>query len=395
MMSEIPFIQSGKMYVPVHFIVNALGGNLRNMPEKSEMYIYLTDLMFHGEFIEKSSGPTSLPVLVPNARLEGTRDLLISDNPETLTSNLISSSTATLAQYDIQSASSMKEHRVFGWHYNQLGKTSMIGITIQNTSANNSIEVTNSKGYAKTSGNSWINYDIGLPIADAVLSEKLKNSDSTGIVIPPGETKTIETFELYPGYTLGFIQDIDVRSVNGANSSYTIRTVLAQNKEDLTSIHSEQVSIDKFAAHPRGVWPQSSITADLPTYTTGSPEVGYNLSNGKTDHFLTEQNSLSKINGSVGNPGHFGLTYKVNIPILNPSGEEKVVKLKLAGRGGLYSGAIKMNGKVHLIPTLKPSTEYVELSEYRISGQSETISLEIMHAGGANMPAAIYVETVN
>ena len=112
-----------------------------------------------------------------------------------------------------------------------------------------------------------------------------------------------------------------------------------------------------------------------------------------TDHFLTKESSLEQENGSIGNSGHFGLNYIVNIPVDNPFGQPKNVKLKLTGRGGLYSGAIKINGQVHLIPTLKPGTEYIELPGYTINESHETITLELMHSGGSNLPLAIYIET--
>lgn len=232
-----------------------------------------------------------------------------------------------------------------------------------------------------------------MPIADAVLNDKLTTSENQRITIKPGETKIIEKYELYPGYIIGFLQDIDITSVNGTNSDYTIRTVLSKNDGDLTKIQSEPVPIDRAAAHPRGVWPFSTILAEFPAYTVGSPEIGYNISNGQTDHLQTVENSLSKVNGTVGNPGHFGVVYKVNIPIVNSSGGPKVIRLILAGRGGLYSGAIKMNGKVLLVPTLKAGTEYVDLPEYTVQGDTDMISLEIMHAGGASLPAAIYINS--
>jgi hypothetical protein len=393
LITEKPFIQSGEMYVPVHFIVNALGGNLRLISSKNEIYIYLYHYMFTSDFIEKQQGATARPNFTLNAAPEGNRHLLVSDNPETLTPSLVPGTEATLSSHEMESAASLNEHRVFGWHLNRLGKKVSIGITIQNKSDTTSIEVSNSKGYVKKSGNSWINYDIGLPIADAVLNDKLNVSENQGIIIKPGETKVIEKYELYPGYIIGFLQDIDIKSVDGTNSSYTIRTVLSKDDGDLTKIQSEPVPIDRTAAHPRGVWPFSTILTEFPAYTVDSPEIGYNISNGQTDHLQTEENSLSKINGAVGNPGHFGIVYRVNIPIINPTGEPKVIKLKLAGRGGLYSGAIKMNGKVHLVPTLKAGTEYIELPEYTVQGQSDVISLEIMHAGGASLPAAIYVDS--
>lgn len=393
MIEEVPFIESGNMYVPVHFVVNALGGNLRLISSKNEMYIYLYHFMFISDFVEKSQGTTNRPNLVPNAILEGNRSLLVSDNPETLTSTLVPGATETLAEHKVNDVETANKHRVFGWHLNRLGQKVRIGITVQNNSETNSIKITSSKGYSRTSGNSWINYDIGLPMADLVLNGQLKNSDSTGIMINPGETKVIEGYELHAGYVIGFLQDLDISWLNGESGDYTIRTVIAKNEADLTEIHNEPLPIDRNAAHPRGAWPSSAILAELPEYIIGSPEVGYNISNRFTDHLLTEETSLSKVNGSVGNPGHFGMVYKVNIPIANPAGEAKVVKLKLAGRGGLYSGAIKINGNVHLIPTLKAGTEFVQLPDQMITGERGTISIEVMHAGGASLPVAIYLES--
>lgn len=393
LITEKPFIHSGEMYVPVHFVVNALGGNLRLISSKREMYIYLYHYMFISDFIEKGYGSTAVPNPVPNARLEGNRQLLVSDNPETLTPSLVPGTVETLAQHKVNTENASNEHRVFGWHLNKLGQKVRIGITIENHSTTTSLKVTSSKSYARMSGNSWINYDVGLPMADIVLNGQLKNSDSAGLTIKPGETKLIEEHELFPDYVIGFLQDLDISVLNGGSGDYTIRTVLAKNDEDLSTIHTDQVPIDQFAAHPRGVWPSSTIVADVPAYTVGSYEVGYNVSNGRTDHLLTAQNSLSTINGAVGNPGHFGMVYKVNIPIENPTGQEQVVKIKLAGRGGLYSGAVKMNGQVHLVPTLKPGTEYIELPEYTVTKPKDSITLEIMHGGGASLPAAIYLTT--
>ncbi|MFB7157032.1 stalk domain-containing protein [Lysinibacillus sp. NPDC056232] len=389
---EQPFIQKGKMYVPITFVVNTLGGNLRYISEKREMYIYVYRYMYTSDFLEKSFGTTSYPQPVPSARLEGDRDLMVSDNPENLTHSLLPKSNATLAQYEVKSTSATNKHRIFGWHLNKLGTEVKIGITIENTSSTESIKVSSSKGITQMSGNNWIGHDIGLSIADATLNGKLKRSDSTGIVIAPGETKVIETLELFPDYVVGFLHDIDIQAVNGGSTDYMIRTVLTKSNSDLTKIKTDAVAIDEYAKHPRGAWPSATILAELPEYTVDTQEVGYNLSNGRTDHLLTTENSLSQINGALGNPGHFGMNYKVSIPLVNDSGKTKTIKVKLTGRGGLYSGAVKFNGKVYLVPALRTSSEYVEF-EYKMKGSSDKIELELIHAGGVNLPVAIYVET--
>lgn len=392
-MEEKPFMQNGKMYVPVSFIVNTLGGNLRYIENKRELYLYVYQYMYTSAFLEKSYGATAKPINVPSARLEGDRDLLISDNPETLTSKLIPKSNATLSQYQVKATAATNKHRVFGWHYNTLGTDVQIGITVQNTSSTESIEVIDSKGTSQQSGNSWVGHDIGLTIADATFNNKFKKSSSKGIVIAPGETKVIESYGLLRDYIIGFLHELDIQAVNGGTPAYTIRTVLTKNNSDLTSISSDPVPIDVSAMHPRGAWTSSTIQADLPAYTVDSQEVGYSISNDRTDNLLTAQNSLSQINGAIGNPGHFGMNYKVSIPLVNQTGQTKTIKLKLAGRGGIYSGAVKVNGKVYLVPTLRVGTEYVELPDYEMKGSSETIELEFMHAGGVNLPVAIYVDT--
>ncbi|OXS76989.1 hypothetical protein B1B04_00895 [Lysinibacillus sp. KCTC 33748] len=389
---EKPFIQKGKMYVPITFVVNTLGGNLRYISEKREMYIYVYRYMYTSEFLEKSFGTTSYPQPVPSARYEGDRDLMVSDNPENLTHSLLPKSNSTLAQYQVKSTSATNKHRVFGWHLNKLGAAVKIGITIENTSSSESIKVSSSKGITQMTGNDWFGHDIGLTLADATLNGKLKKSDSTGIVIAPGETKQIETYELFDNYVIGFLQDIDIQAVNGGSTDYMIRTVLTKSNSDLTKIKTDAVAIDEYAMHPRGAWPSATIQADLPAYTVDTQEVGYNVSNGRTDHLQTAENSLSQINGAVGNPGHFGMNYKVMIPLINDSGKTKTIRVKLTGRGGLYSGAVKFNGKVYLVPSLRTSSEYVEF-EYKMKRPSDKLELELIHAGGANLPVAIYVET--
>ena len=392
---EKPFIQSGEMYVPVKFIVDSFknGGSLRYVQDTRTIYISLYDYIMTSDFLQKSYGYLPVPQTLDNATLDGNRELFVSDNPEELIPTIIREANETLAEYKVQGVAGTKEHRVYGWHINKLGERASIGITIQNTSSSTALEITNSKGLSQTSSNSWSTFDVGLPLSDAVLTGTLKNAKESTMTIAPGETKVIESYAIGPDYLLGFTHDFDVRPVNG-QGSYTLRTVISLDVEgNLASIHSPVVPINKYAAHPRGVWPSSSIKVTLPTYTVDTEQVGYNISNGKTDHLLTAENSLDKMNGTVGNPGHFGMSYKVDIPIVNDTGKLKYVLLKITGRGGVYSGAVKMNGRTYLIPTLKPGQEYVQLPVLRTSKRSDMINLEIIPAGGSNLPVAVYVET--
>ncbi|WP_274309156.1 stalk domain-containing protein [Solibacillus daqui] len=393
--NEKPFIQSGEMYVPVKFIVDSFknGGSLRYVQEDRTIYISLYDYIMTSDFLEKSYGSLNVPQLVENAALDGNRELFVSDNPEELTPTIIMSANETLAENHVQGVTSTKEHRVYGWHINKLGDRAKIGITIQNTSSSE-IQVMNSKGVSQTTSNSWSTFDVGLPLSDAVLTNTLRDAKESKMTIAPGETKIIQSYDIGKNYLLGFTHDFDIRSVTGAAVNYTIRTVISLDSEPkLEAIQTPAVPINEYAAHPRGVWPSSALKVTLPAYTVDSEQVGYNISNGKTDHFLTAENSLDKMNGTVGNPGHFGMSYKVDIPVVNNTGKLKYVVVKITGRGGFYSGAVKMNGRTYLIPTLKPGQEYVQLPVHRSKKMNDVINLEIIHAGGSNLPVAIYVET--
>lgn len=392
--TEKPFIQSGEMYVPVKFIIDSFknGGSLRYVQDSKTIYVTIYDYMMTSSFLDKSYGALGVPQLVENAELDGERQLFVSDNPEELIPTIIMNANETLAENHVKGVTS-KQHRVYGWHINKLGENAKIGITVQNTS-NTALQITDSKGMSQTTSNSWSTFDVGLPLSDAVLTNTLRNAKDSQITVAPGETKVIQAYDIGKNYLLGFTHDFDIRSATGTAADYTIRTVISLEAEpQLEKIHSQAVGINEYAAHPRGVWPSSAVKVTLPTYAVDSAQIGYNISNGKTDHLLTAENSLDTMNGTVGNPGHFGMSYKVDIPITNNTGKLKYVVVKITGRGGTYSGAVKLNGKTYLIPTLKVGQEYVQLPVVRSKNRKDVIQVEIIHAGGSNLPVAIYVET--
>lgn len=386
------FVNNGKMYVPVHFIVNSLGGHARYKKESKELLVYLDEYLFKNPRIKVVKGEMPDYEKVPNATLVESRDLMVSDNPETLTHELVPENESTLSMYHVQTADKLKEHRVFGWHLNELGNPVTIGITIENTSSSTPIEVTPIKEASAISDTVRMSFEVGLKIVDALVDDKSNEVSGEKVVIQPGETKVIESFGLNNGRLLGFSHDMDIRAVKGDEMDYKIRTVLSKSNGDLTAILTDPVPTE--LGYPRGAWEYSAIEAVLPEYTVGSPIIGYGISNGKTDYVLTEDNSISPSYRAVGNIGHYGADYKVKIPVVNPSKESKQVFVRLSGKGGIYSGAVKFNGQTYLIPDIKPGKNYAELPAITVEGgRSETIELDIMHAGGSFLPLAIYVES--
>ncbi|WP_226675831.1 copper amine oxidase N-terminal domain-containing protein [Rossellomorea aquimaris] len=387
-----PFVVNGQMYLPIHFIVNSLGGNLKYKRSTQELYVYLNRYIFNSEFLEKREELMGRPQLVPNASLVGDRRILVSDNPERLTPSVVSPAGATLAQDTIDEQMTSKKHRVFGWNVNDMGDTIKVGITIENLSADQPLTVENARGYSRKSNNGWINYDVGLPMADAMLNDRLSPSLDSSVTIQPGETILVDEYTLDEKYILGFVEDFTVKSQN--HGKYIIRTVMGQESDDLTLNHSNAVPINYDAQHPRGVWSSSELETTLPAYTVDSDEVSYSLSNGKTDHLLNSESALDNASNGIPNPGHFGMKYNVKLPIMNQTGQTKKIRIRAAGRGGAYSGAVKIDGKVHLIPTLQPATDTVTILEKEISSGQEQLEIELIHAGGSALPVALYVDTV-
>jgi len=392
-MDETPFRHADEMYIPVTFMVNVLDGTVRHLSDSNDLFIYLNDVLFSSDFLDIQEGVLPVPQNAPQAELSGDRSLLVSDNPEIITNGHLLGPTATLSQHEVTTDEQSEKHRVYGWHVNQIGEPIDVAITVENVSDSTNLEVTDSRGASERTKNNWYTYVAGLPIADKALGGGMQTVESAGEVIEPGETAEIRSFELPQDYLISFLHDMEITSQGGGTGEYVIRTVLAKDNRDVTEIDRSPLLINRIAAHPRGAWPSSSIGTTLPEYTIGEAQSGYSISNGATDDLLTAENSLSQQNGSVGNHGHFGMNYQVDIPVYNPTGEPQTINIKFNGRGGQYSGAVKVNGgEVMLIPTLSPKDEYAEIP-YTVTEENETISLEIMHAGGAALPVAIYLDT--
>ena len=90
-------------------------------------------------------------------------------------------SSATLALDDVRERQQTVDHRVFGWHANMLGQQASVAIVIDNLSSSNDLVVTSRKGTYRTSPNSWGHYDVGLPIAEAMLRQSLATAQAVKV----------------------------------------------------------------------------------------------------------------------------------------------------------------------------------------------------------------------
>ncbi|MEG1500673.1 MAG: hypothetical protein RR396_01820, partial [Clostridiales bacterium] len=321
--------------------------------------------------------------------------LSVSDNPEILTPEAVQGDNSTLWMSPEISFKDTSYHRVFGWHVSQLGYNSKIGIVIENTGTTD-LEIRNAKGFYRSSPNSWVHYDVGLPVAEAIISGFTNKTLPFNITIPAGEKMLLQEFQLNNGSLVGFINDFDIVNTNShSNGQYQVRVAFSNDSnKDLTTISGAPVKLDKKNPHPRGTWLASEIAATTPTYEVGSPEIAYSISNGQTDNLYTLDSALKTESQILANPGHFGASYKITIPIVNNNSADQKIRIRLSARGGVYTGAIRTPDGVFLVPVLTAGTEVANLYDYAAAPGTSEIQLELMHAGGASLAVAIDILTL-
>lgn len=389
-----PIERNGTVYVPASYITELIDGTLQT--SGNNIYYNLTHSGYRKDLLKIEQDYITVPKNVPSAELVGERRLLLSDNPENLTPAAIPFDIVTLWDDSVVSEKPSIDHRVHGWHVNNLGKRVQLGITIENRSTTNTIEVSDLEGIVRRKTSGMSSYDVGMPIAKAVLNDDLSPIRMNNRVVKSNTTETIQFMDISNKQLIGFLSEFSVKKVSGTGDlDYIVRVVLAKDNTDLKSIKLPPLQMNLVESHPRGTWESSEIQTKLPTYVVGSDEVAYSISNGQTDNLMRTDTSLGNKNGAIRNPGHFGATYKVIIPIQNDTGTTKTVRVRLGARGGTYNGTIKVLNEVYIIPYLRPFTEVANVIDYKVDKNQDELELEIMHSGGASMPLAIDLITID
>lgn len=383
-----PIRVNDEWYVSASWVMSIFGAQMST--SGTNMFFTIPRTTFRSPMLLTEETAITVPQHIHTPTVADERRLLISDNPELLTTESVPNRQATLALDDVRERQQTVDHRVFGWHANMLGQQASVAIVIDNLSSSNDLVVTSGKGTYRTSPNSWGHYDVGLPIAEAVLLQSFATAQA--VKVKAGTSAVIQAFDVPNNQLLGFLYDFTVQQ-EGSMTNYRIRTIVTGSLANFSTVSPTLAPIDSYATHPRGVWKGTTLEATLPAYTTDSPAVAYSISNGKTDHPLSVSNALSHPSETVHNPGHYGLTYRLSLPIQNETGETKTIRLRFGGRGGAYCGAVKINGVVYLIPPLQPITQSAYI-DYTVFSNQDVLSLELMHAGGAALPLGVEVSTV-
>lgn len=386
-----PIVYNNVAYAPLRIVEELVGGQVYASSD-GIIYYYINRVTLKHPFVPFAAPASVFPISIPAAELQGNRLLMVSDNPEVLTPDTIPEENCTLWESNNVSFKNVSLHRVFGWHISQLSQNARIGVVIENT-GDCTLTITNAIGFGKDSENAWGSYDVGLPLADAILGQLTTKSVTDGAQIEVGDTLLLQTYNMYAGYLLGFTNDFDINAT-GANPQYKVRVVIStDSRQDLSKITAD--ALDTSYQHPRGNWASSVVFAQVPTFTTSNPEICYSISNGITDNLYTKEASFDNGFATIANPGHFGASYKLRIPVYNDSNTEQKVSFRLSARGGQYTGAVKNPEGVFLIPTIKPSSDTAELYLYTAPPGNSTVELEIIHAGASTLAVALDIITVD
>lgn len=386
------------LYVPLKLLEQVFSATTVWNGSTKEVSIFNKEAAFALKFLEKEFiGGGVVPTNAPEPKAEGNTRLMVSDNPETLNERTVPYDAATLWQDLVEEDEEYINHIVFGYHENKFDEPVTIGITIENLSDTNDIELVSTRGVAKTSSRGWGIYDVGLKVAELSISNQLPYIALDKTAIRSRSSQIIDDFYVSSGNLIGFQYEFKVKKKSGTGKlNYIIRTVISKNDGlHLTSIKDKPLPLDSNNKHPRGTWAFANLTTELPTYEAGTWQTAYSISNGKTDNIFSADTSFGQEYGTVSNIGHYGATYKIKIPVVNNTGETKTIRIRLNPRGGRCAAAVKNYDGFFNTPEM--NSEYAStVIEYVLEdGQEEVLEFEMMNAGGSSLPIAINIITVN
>lgn len=385
------------LYIPLKMLEQIFNATVVWNGSAKEVSIYNKEASFALNFLEREFvGGGVVPSNVPEPTPEGNTRLMVSDNPETFNEKTVPVDAATLWQDIVEEDEEYVEHIVFGYHENKFNEPVTIGITIENLSNTNDIELVSTRGVARTSSRGWAIYDVGLKVAELSMSDQLPIIPMSKTALRSRTSQVIDDFYVSSGNLIGFQYEFKVKKRSGTGKlNYIVRTVVSKNERlNLTSIKGEPLPLDQDNKHPRGAWPFANLTTELPTYEAGTWQTAYSISNRHTDNIFSAEESFGQEFGTVGNIGHYGATYKIKIPVVNNTGDTKTIRVRLNPRGGRCAAAVKTSDGVFITPEMNSEYAAIVMEHVLEDGEEEVLEFEMMNAGGSSLPIAINIITL-
>ncbi|WP_411349431.1 hypothetical protein [Paenibacillus sp. WLX2291] len=338
---------------------------------------------------------------IASATRGGTRRLMVSDNPETLSEANFPVRQGVLWHDVVRSNNGTVQHRIFAWHYNVLADPVKVGITLENRANHGALKIEDVKREYRIGGDevNWIT-DIGGCISRAVLSNTMDARTADQTLIKQQQSGQIESFIVPPGKLLGMVYDFTVKSTDSGEIQYTVRTVASRDTAyDLTLVKSAPLPLAP-QAHPRGNWTFSETNAVTPVYTAGTERVIYpTCAKTKKDGSLPADQLFTAAaseqpQDSLDNRAQFGVIYNVTVPVTNPGTQNRTVQISLNPRGGSYGGAVKIGDRVYGVPLMRTNQQKAPVYVASVPPGTSKYSFSLMIAGASSTPLGLLVETL-
>ncbi len=209
------------------------------------------------------------------------------------------------------------------------------------------------------------------------------------------ESKNISTFDIIPAHSTRYYL-ADVMKHNDTSSGVmeftqkegsrgcVVRVSLAASGSGNPSVYS----CVRYSG--TGSFDEDDYIFDEPVKEyTETYEVGKNwvfISVGK-EHLTTEKGTMLY--------GNYGVTYKMNFTLTNPTQDERKVRVGFDPSAGAAAAYFTVNGEGVTIHHIKPPAEYNIYTSTLKPGETRRLTVETMPVSGSNYPAKVIVGPVS
>lgn len=359
-----------------------------------------------------------VPTMVQGAEAGFERRFIMSDNPESVNSSILS---ATYGSYkyatlwhDYVNNQNIVHYRLFVWHVNKTGATAKYGITIGNGSNSSSPATYQLLNFRHSVTNTLNFIGHGICTAKALVGNTLDNDPPANSTISAGAVGLLKSWDVPNDHLIGGVIEFTIRhnDLNRTdNLAFRLRSVMANSTLADLRVNQSPV-VNPNSTHPRGSWAFSNIRSAL-NFEAGAINTWkyYNISNGgnpsmgqATDDMMTQTKSYDNLNAFASNKGHYGIRNVVTLSLKNNYATSKTVDIYLTPRVNPYGGAYRWNtGTTFGIPKIQqPSAKdsskvdavlvaSVTIPEYSTVSHELTTST----AGSLSSPAVVAILTKN
>lgn len=287
--------------------------------------------------------------------------LFRASGPETVNSEGI------LYQDTIEGATRFMIH-----HKNNLGEKAKFYVVAENKGQSSANVNISSLGFAGPTNHPEV---AGRLAAARYFESSINGSAIKNIALAPGERKLIFTELSAVTASSGDVVTLNADLVSDGQIQYTVLMVKAKN--DPLTMLPKLPDLDPKESIVRGTFKDSTRVFEYNELVGTKPE-RLPLTDNTTDPFQQGTDGIKLTNAT--NSGNYGVVYYI---VLNRVAPNTLITFN--PRGGLYSGAARVNNEVVHIKHIG-STQNTTSVLYRTGDKEERVELWITPAAGSNLP---------